>query len=155
MKFVCVPVITAAALVLSAACGRASDGPPQVAVDQTKCAHCGMLISERVYAAASRAEGEDAEAFDDIACMLDARAKGNADRLQMWVHDAATREWIDAREAVFVKSTNLRTPMGGGVIAFRDRSRAQAAATQHAGRIIASIGELASQHGQQEAGGKQ
>lgn len=148
--------VIVAALVMGVACGRASDGPPQIEVDQTKCAHCGMLISERVYAAGSRAEGESAAAFDDIACMLDAaRAKSNADRLQMWVHDAATREWIDAREAVFVKSVNLRTPMGGGVIAFRDRSRAQAAATQHAGQIIASIEELVSQHGRKEPGGKQ
>ena len=47
-------VAAAAAAVLTTACGVKADGPPEIEVDRTSCAHCGMLISEPVYAAAYR-----------------------------------------------------------------------------------------------------
>ena len=151
MRFHIVATLTAAALLVSAACGARAEGPPPIEVDRSACAHCGMLISEPVYAAASRASGGEATLFDDIACMLAAR-RGSAGVQQAWVHDTPSGAWIDAVEALFVKSDQLRTPMGGGVIAFRERGAAEHAAARHNGRLMASWTELLSHDGKERGG---
>ena len=46
--------------------------------------------------------------------------------LRFWFHDAATAVWIDGTDAVFVSSRALRTPMGGGLVAYRDLAAADA-----------------------------
>jgi copper chaperone NosL len=124
------------------ACGIAADAPPEIVVDRTPCAHCGMLVSELTYAAAYRGPGQDARVFDDIGCLLDfTRDEPQADRARVWVHDFQAGGWIDGGSAVFVRSPALRTPMGGGLIAFRDPAAARHAAGQQ-GTTIASLSEL-------------
>ena len=143
MKTVSVLVIAVAALLGSAACGTRAEGPPAIEVDRTACAHCGMLISEPVYAAAYRAEGTDGRVFDDIACLLEsARRTRDAGARQFWFHDASDGRWIDGRDAVFVASPNLRTPMGGGLVAYRDAKAADRAAADHGGRVVKSLADL-------------
>ena len=61
-----------AAALATAACGVRAEGPPPIVVDRTPCSHCGMLISEPLYAAAYQAPGTDARVFDDIGCLRDA-----------------------------------------------------------------------------------
>ena len=48
-----------------------------------------------------------------------------------------------AEDAVFVAADpdTLRTPMGSGIVAFRNRADAEVARTQHAGRIL-NLAEL-------------
>jgi len=136
-------VLPALLIAASVGCGVKADGPPEIQVDRTACSHCGMLISERVYAAAYRAPGSDSRVFDDIGCLLEAaRKEPHADRLRFWFHDAATTVWIDGEDAAFVASSTLRTPMGGGLIAFRDRTAAREGAVRHHGRVIGSLDDL-------------
>jgi len=131
------------ALTTNVACGVRADGPPEIDVDRTACSHCGMLISEPVYAAAYRTPGSDPRVFDDIRCLLEAaHQEPRADALRFWFHDAATAVWIDGSEAVFVGSPALRTPMGGGWIAYRDRTAAREGAVRHQGRVINSFNDL-------------
>jgi copper chaperone NosL len=130
------------ALAASAACGVEADGPPEIHVDRTACSHCGMLISEPVYAAAFRARGSEARVFDDIGCLLQAVQKEpRADAIRFWFHDAASAAWI-GEEAVLVSSTRLRTPMGGGLVAYRDRGAARESADRHHGDVINSLSDL-------------
>lgn len=131
------------ALMGSVACGVRADGPPEIHVDRTPCSHCGMLISEPVYAAAYRAPGSDPRVFDDIRCLLEAAQKEpRADALRFWFHDAATAVWIGGEAAVFVGSPTLRTPMGGGLVAYGDRTAAQEDAVRRQGRLINSFTDL-------------
>ena len=126
-----------------AACAATADGPPEVAVDRTPCAHCGMLISEPVFAAAYRADGSAARAFDDIACMLaEVRREPQRQAIRFWFHDAVGGEWIDGSAAVFVKSTALRTPMAGGMLAYRSAEGAAKGAATHRGVVIMSLDAL-------------
>ena len=130
------------ALAASGACGVRADGPPDIQVDRTACSHCGMLISEPVYAAAYRATGSDPRVFDDIGCLIEAaRKEPRADAIRFWFHDAASAAWI-GEEAVFVSSTTFRTPMGGGLIAYRDRGAARESAARHHGDVINSLSDL-------------
>ena len=45
---------------------------------------------------------------------------------------------------VFVTSPEIRTPMGGGLIAYRDRAAAERAADGRHGRVIRSVADLLS-----------
>jgi copper chaperone NosL len=123
------------------ACGTPTVGPPQIVVDRSACSHCGMLISEPLYAAAYQVPGADARVFDDIGCLRNA-ARAEAGPLVFWFHDADDRGWIEGASAVFVESKQLRTPMGGGVIAYRNRPAADRAAVKHQGRVIQSVADL-------------
>ena len=133
--------ILSALLLASAACGARADGPPEIQVDRTACGHCRMLVSEPQYAAAYRAPGGEALVFDDIQCLLDAAGK-EAGPLRVWFRDAAGDAWIDGAAAVFVRSLSLRTPMNGGIAAYRTRSAAEQAATRDRGRLVLSFEEL-------------
>jgi copper chaperone NosL len=135
--------VMVAAAALGTACGVKADGPPHIEVDRTACAHCGMLISEPIYAAAYRTPESGSRVFDDIGCLLKAAAQEpRADALRFWFHDAATAVWIDGTDAVFVSSTALRTPMGGGIVAFRDAAAAREAAARQQGSVLTSLDQL-------------
>ena len=135
--------ILALALSAAVACRTGGDEPPRIDVDRTACAHCGMLISEPMFAAAYRGPHGDARVFDDIACMLDAAGREqNAGRLRFWFHDAATSQWIDGGAATFVSSASLKTPMGGGFVAYRDEAAAARAAGAQQGTVIRTVGDL-------------
>lgn len=136
-------VLLILAVAASVACGVKADGPPEIQVDRTACSHCGMLLSEPVYAAAYRAPDSDPRVFDDIGCLLEAAHKEpHADALRFWFHDAATAAWVGGGDALFVSSPTLRTPMGGGLIAYRDRTAALEAAARHHGSVVDSVGDL-------------
>lgn len=124
-------------------CGAEADGPPRIEEDRSACAHCGMLVSERVFAAAYRAPGQEPRVFDDIAC-LRAAARREADprALTYWFHDADSREWIEGRRTTFVQSEQLKTPMSGGMIAFADAGAATRRASELDGRVITSAAEM-------------
>ena len=126
-------------LAATASCAPGADAAPEILVDRTACSHCGMLISEPVYAGAYRPDTADARVFDDLACLREAAHKEEGldeGNVKVWVHDATTGEWIDARTAAFVSSKAIRTPMGGGVLAYRDAAEAARAAAKHGGRAL-------------------
>src|SRR5688500_12526588 len=69
--------LTAVALSLAAslavsACSAKPSGPPAIEIDRTACSHCGMLISEPLYAAAYQTPRAEARVFDDIQCLREA-----------------------------------------------------------------------------------
>jgi copper chaperone NosL len=128
---------------LAVACGVKADGPPEILVDRTPCAHCGMLVSEPAFAAAYRRDGSEARIFDDIGCLLNAiSSEANPERLRFWFHDAGTAVWIDRTEAVFVRSARLRTPMSGGIVAYGGHAAAEKGAADHAAVVIGSFDQV-------------
>lgn len=139
-------LLSAAALLAMATglgCGAGADGPPHVEEDRTACAHCGMLVSERMFAAASRAPGQEPHVFDDIACLrAAARKEPDAAVVTYWFHDAGSREWIDGPRATMIHSPELKTPMSGGMVAYADASIARRAAADLNGHVIGSLDEL-------------
>ena len=81
--------------------------------------------------------------FDEIGCLRNA-ARLESGPLTFWFHDADTREWIEGAATVFVTSPEIRSPMGGGLIAFRDRTAAERAAEARHGRVIHTVTDLLS-----------
>ena len=140
-------VLLALVLLAAPGCAATSDGPPEIVVDRSACSHCGMLISERVYAAAYRLAGTEGRVFDDIGCLIAAARAESAGDARYWFHDAANGTWIDGVAAVFVASPNIKSPMGGGILAFREESAAVAAASRHRGAVVRSLADLLNRPG--------
>ena len=140
------PAVLGAAMLIASGCGVKAEGPPAIALDRSACSRCGMLISEPLYAAAYKTPGADARVFDDIGCLRDA-ARAETGTLRLWVHDAGDRGWLDGADATFVASSAIRSPMGGGLIAFRDPAAAEPSAALHHGRVIRSVADLLAKEG--------
>ena len=129
-------------MVWAGACAGRAAAPPAIVVDRTACSRCGMLVSEPAYAAAIRwPDGRD-EIFDDIGCLLAASRQVPGVNGQYWFHDAVTGKWITDASPLFVVSPELRTPMGGGIAAYRDRATAETAAARHHGKLVAAFSDL-------------
>lgn len=143
-------VLSALLLLGTAACGVRAAGPPAIEVDRSGCSHCGMLVSEPVYAAAYRVAGGEARIFDDIGCMAAAlRKEKQADR-RVWVHDFETGGWIDGDRAVYVHAGSFHTPMGGGFIALRTFGAAERIAEEKKARVLSSLDDVLAFSGKEE-----
>lgn len=137
-----------AGTLLATACGATATGPPEIVVDRTTCSHCGMLVSEPVYAAAFKVSGDEPRVVDDIGCLLDALRRHAAPPTDVWVQDATGGGWLDPGAATFVASPRIRTPMNGGVLAYADAAAAERAATAHGGAMVRSFEALMAQRGE-------
>lgn len=111
---------------------------PVAIVPEDMCSYCKMAISEKQYAAELiDSEGQPSK-FDDIACMLNFVEKRSVSvsASSFFVMDFDQRQWIKADSAYYVRSSQLMTPMNGGIIAFKDQSKAQEAAGKFHGKLL-------------------
>ena len=114
----------------------------KILLGQEKCHRCGMIISDIRYAAAIYVGGEVNEwwKYDDVGEMaLDYYEKRNSyEFLAVRVHDFLTGEEVDGYKAWYVVADpkKLWTPMGYGVIAFKDKMDAEREAKEHNGVIM-------------------
>lgn len=118
-------VLMLPALILGA-CGpgQGTPQPPEIYYGQDTCARCGMHISDPKFAAALLPVDGEWRKYDDIGCLLDDYIHGGIKAAAIYVHDYHTGEWVDAKVAFFVQSA-IPTPMGSGLVAFRDRASAE------------------------------
>ena len=124
-------------LSLLAACGPAELRPVEL-VPEDMCAHCRMAVSEKRYAAQLITEDGEALKFDDLVCLAN-HLRGRGDQGAVagrFAVDFDSREWVKAEEAYYVRAAAFKTPMGGGVVAFKERAKAEAAAAAHQGRLL-------------------
>jgi len=109
------------------------------------CGFCRMAISQKQFAAEVLDADENAIKFDDIGCMLRYLAAAKQKPAAVFVMDYGTRQWVNAKDAHFVRGSKIATPMGGGILAFGDRARAEAAARESGGELL-SFGQLPAGH---------
>lgn len=130
------------ALAAAGACTPAGEAPPRLLVDRSACAHCSMLISEPVFAAAYRADGEE-RLFDDLGCLLATLGPEHEPApSQVWVQDFAGGGWLPAERSTFVHSPALQTPMASGWLAFADPAAAERLAARSGGRLAGGWAQL-------------
>ena len=130
-------------LILLVACGSGPgiDEPPDIRYGEDACERCAMSINEARYAAAYVRSDGGTRRFDDIGGMAAYNDESAEDVDVFWVHDYDTEEWIKADEAYFVKSKDLLTPMGFGIVAFASQERAVDWAGEQ-GALLQSYSEL-------------
>ncbi len=118
---------------------RRAERPPQIRYGRDVCAQCGMIISEARFAAAYLTRQGAWRLFDDIGDMREFYKAHSEDVSVFWVHDYESAEWLKAESAVFVKSAELHTPMGHGIVALGSRERAELLARQLQGQIFTFV----------------
>jgi copper chaperone NosL len=100
------------------------------------CSSCRMAISQNQFAAQLFDGEENVYKFDDVACMLRFVRQGRVTPVAVFVADYNTRQWIQGNSAMFVKTDQVETPMGGGLLALSDSARAVEAARQFRTRVL-------------------
>jgi copper chaperone NosL len=95
-----------------------------------------MAISEKRYAVEFLNKDAAVFKFDDAGCMVNyiKRQVRRQDVLASFVVDYETRRWLRAEDAYYVRSVQIKTPMGGGIIAFADKEQAASAASRYQGQ---------------------
>jgi copper chaperone NosL len=123
-----------AALLFLAAC--ASNGgdelePPEILYGQDMCESCGMLIDDPRFAAATLTADGQSHKFDDMNEMFLFHQENPEIEVTAWfVHHYDSEEWLRAEGAFFVHSSEILSPMAGGLAAFATRAEADALATE-------------------------
>jgi copper chaperone NosL len=111
---------TAGLIVLAALCGCHgvdNSRPPSVRFGEEACDSCRMIISDERFAAALVTEKGDALKFDDIGCLIQHESNQLRPDVSYWVRDYKGEGWLNAREAMFIRSANVVSPMGHGLAA--------------------------------------
>ncbi len=145
-----------ACLVLLAGCGvPRTDRPPVIRYGKDLCAECRMILGDKRFAAALVDEAGELQKFDDIGCMRMHQSHGGAAIKNFWVHDYATEEWITGKDAFFMQTDKLITPMGYGIAAFATQQAAQKFAAEQSGRTVLwdVMLEILQKNAQQTKGG--
>lgn len=124
-------------LFLVANCQKQAIAPVALAPEDM-CSYCKMAISEKQYAAELIDSDGQASKFDDIGCMANfIKTKKNTEKsVAYFVMDFNERQWIKAEDAYYVRSSELSTPMNGGLIAFKTEAKAQEAAAKFHGKLL-------------------
>ncbi len=94
------------------------------------CTECGMMVDVNSPFAARMVRGDKTSYFCDIGDLFSYINRKGAEGAAVEVKDFDKNEWIDGRKAFFVKSEKkFRTPMGWGVAAFKEKSKAAESGT--------------------------
>jgi copper chaperone NosL len=124
-------------LIVLAQCGQRAIEPVSIEANDM-CSFCRMSISEKRYAAELIDDDGQVFKFDDIGCMTNflKQKRTNASIQATFVMDFDRREWVKAENAFYVHSSELKTPMNGGIVAFTDQSSADAALAKYHGTML-------------------
>jgi NosL protein len=83
-----------------------------------------------------KVSGMEDQSFDDIGCAVVSRNNECATRQGMFdgnavTYDYATGERVPVEKACFVLRTDVKTPRGYGIVAFRDKQQAETFSAAH------------------------
>ena len=98
---------------------RDETGPPTLHLGSDVCDSCKMIISDQNFAAACVVRSTDGRArtaaFDDIGCLLAYQRTLTDGTIELrYVADYDYGTWLDAAEAFYVRSPDVRSPMASG-----------------------------------------
>jgi len=117
-------------------CKKTSIEPVEIQQGEP-CSYCKMEISEKRYAGEFIDSDGKAFKFDDIGCMVNfVQTRKITNVAAYFVIDFDDHQWLKAEDTYFVRSSDIETPMGGGLIAFRDQGRAQKAVDKYHGKLL-------------------
>lgn len=109
--------ILLAAVFLVASC---SQEPREIHIGSDQCSHCKMQISDERFAAQLVTSKGKAEKFDAVECMADYVIENDVptEETKFWVSNFANPgNWLDAEQAIILKSEEINSPMGESLLA--------------------------------------
>lgn len=94
--------------------------PEPIVYGEDNCENCKMTISDPKYGAELITDKGKIFKFDSVECLADySRKIGSQSIASMWVTDLKTPEsLINTKDAFYILSDNLRSPMGLNLSAF-------------------------------------
>ena len=103
------------------------------------CAQCNMKVTDadrKVSAYLPNVQGMGPSHYCDLGCAVQSRNTECATRQMTFdanavVYDFLTGEAVPAEKAFFVFKSSFRTPMGYGIVAFKDKAEADTFAAEH------------------------
>ena len=101
--------------------GDSEHKPADIYYGEDICERCKMIISESDFAAQYISTKGMVRKFDDLGCMfhhLVDQEKLGENVFKVYVKDYVTKQWINGEKAFYVRSKDIKTPMGHGVVAF-------------------------------------
>jgi copper chaperone NosL len=114
----------------------ARTGPAPIRYGRDSCAYCRMLISQPGFGGEMRDRGGTLTKYDDVSCLLAAIQRTHDAIPAAWVEDHASGELVPLLTASFVRVPAPATPMGHGVVAFREPAAAEAFARASGGETV-------------------
>ena len=112
--------------------------PEPIAYGSDACAHCRMTIVDPTHAAQLVTKKGKQFKFDAIECLVQKLPEWSPEEIGLLrVADyAAPGQMTDAKNATYLISKGIRSPMGANLSAFADPESAAKAQTEHTGRIL-------------------
>ncbi|VXD18291.1 nitrous oxide reductase accessory protein NosL [Marinoscillum sp. 108] len=109
-----------------------------VNIDQDLCKHCGMLIRDRSFVALAVDADHRTQTFDAIECLVNyLKVHDEASFSQLLVTDySRSNGWIEAKDAFYIKSSAIPSPMGAYLSAYSNLQEVQNIQTQMGGDIF-------------------
>jgi copper chaperone NosL len=128
-------VFLSAALLLA---GCAPSGPVPIAYGEDTCALCVMTVSDERYGTELITRKGRAYMFDSVECMANFYLRQDpAEVASMWVTDfRSPGQLIPLEEAVFLRSLELRSPMGMNLTAFGEGAEPSALLRDYGGEVL-------------------
>jgi copper chaperone NosL len=116
--------------------GKPDQGPAAIVWGRDTCARCRMILSEPGYAGQMRDREGTLHIFDDVGCLVAAIVQTHAEVPEAWVEDHAGGGFTPLLAAHLVRAPQAPTPMGHGLVAFKDAPAAQGFAAANAGTVV-------------------
>lgn len=118
-----------AVVFLMAGCGSRSPKPVDI-YPEDMCANCRMAVSE-MKCASEIITATEVFKFDDLACLAAFQERRKDLRIEAsYVKDYESGRWVKIENAIRV-TTGVFTPMGSGIVAFADSSKATSFLMSH------------------------
>jgi copper chaperone NosL len=117
-----------------------SDGPRTVHVGTDLCDHCHMTVSQEGFASQLVTDRGRSYVFDSVECMAEFVNQEGVPRTQvrsLWVSDfSEPGTWLRAEDARFLRSLELRSPMGMGLSAHASDEAATGLRSEFGGELL-------------------
>lgn len=127
-------------LIFAISCSdKPESGPVEIYYGEDICERCKMIISEKDFAAQYQLSNGKTHKFDDIGCMIHYVDEHDNNISSVYVIDFDSLQWIDGKDAYFVWTDNIKTPMGYGIIAFKDSQEAKESVEKQKGKPLGSL----------------
>jgi copper chaperone NosL len=128
-KLGAVPKMATAAILIMFFISSCSNKPQLFNYGKDVCDNCKMTIVDPKFGGEIMTKKGKAYKFDDAACMIHFLGSGTLkeDEIsqKLFVNFQKQNDFIDANNAVFLMSPELRSPMGGNVAAFASQQEAE------------------------------
>ena len=128
-----------------------NDKPQPVNLGKDNCEKCGMTIEEPQFACEIITDKGKCFKFDDLSCLfhhINEKKLSDSIVTKIYVADYEHPDsLIDIKTANLVLGQDIKSPMNGGVAAFKNKNHARTFATQTRSILLDSWERLKIQHG--------